>query len=157
MCASRQVFGTCGWEFAVNHVDAVARALAAMRWPYAEQDPNARQVLRDRIVEAARKRKLIYYSDLVRGVEFRLGTVGAGRPFTIEDWTDQERGIVGDFLGMLDAESFEQDGISLERSCCSEGGRNARAGVHKVHGADWSASVAVEGNGVLGQRVTAVP
>jgi hypothetical protein len=56
---------------------------------------------------------LITYSDLVRGVTFRLPTVNGGVPFQIDvsDWSDLNRAILGDFLGAISAETYVEAGF----------------------------------------------
>lgn len=89
----------------------VKRKLAAYQWAYAVNDPDAKRVLANRILEAARRQKLISYSDLVKGVTFRLSNVNGGRPFEIIDWTDLHRAIIGDFLGSISADSYSRAGV----------------------------------------------
>lgn len=94
-------------------MDDVKRRLASYQWPYADSDSRAKGLLTDRILEAARRQKLITYSDLVSGVTFEMRNVNDGRPFAITEWTDLHRAIIGDFLGRISADSYVNAGIFL--------------------------------------------
>jgi len=91
----------------------VNRRLASFQWHYADNDPRAKGLLTDRILETACRQKLITYSDLVSGVTFHLRNVNDGRPFEITEWTDLHRAIIGDFLGCISADSYANAGIFL--------------------------------------------
>jgi hypothetical protein len=92
---------------------AVARKMAAIRWHYPEEDPDALAVLQRRMAAAGRRQDLITYSDLVRGVTFHLPNVNEGKPFEIDvsDWRDLDRAIVGEFLGYISMLSFTEAGF----------------------------------------------
>lgn len=94
-------------------MDDVKRRLASYQWHYADNDPRAKGPLTDRILETARRQKLITYSDLVSGVTFHLGNVNDGRPFDMTEWTHLHRAIIGDFLGCISADSYAKAGIFL--------------------------------------------
>ncbi|MEM9814798.1 MAG: hypothetical protein AAF827_00050 [Cyanobacteria bacterium P01_D01_bin.6] len=49
------------------------------------------------------------YSQLVQGIEFCIPSITDGKPFrlNISGWTDQDRHIIGQFLGKLSCESDE--------------------------------------------------
>lgn len=91
-------------------MDEVDRRLAATKWKFAEHDRTALLELTRRIVDAARHRDLITYSDLVSGVTFRLPSVKDGQPFQIEtsSWSELDRAILGDFLGCIAAQSYAE-------------------------------------------------
>lgn len=91
------------------NTDQLAKKLRDREWSYANANPDAKAELMRRIEAAGRKRQLITYSDLVRGVTFCLPTVRQGVPFQIDvgDWTGLDRAIIGDFLGAISAETFE--------------------------------------------------
>ena len=91
----------------------VQRRLDDIRWHFADQDDRARAALKERIAAAGRRRTTISYSDLVAGVEFRLPSVHGGHPFTIarDDWTEQHRNLLGDFLGLITVESHRAGGF----------------------------------------------
>ena len=78
-----------------------------MRWDYGDKDDAARAELTRRIAAAGRRRGLITYSDLVRGVTFNLPNVKGG-PWMIDvgDWQDLDRAVVGSFLGYIAMESY---------------------------------------------------
>lgn len=89
-------------------MDEVDRRLAATTWTFAEQDHGALLELTRRLIDAARRRDLITYSDLVLGVTFYLSTVNDGQPFQIDpsSWSEIDRAILGDFLGCIAAHSY---------------------------------------------------
>ena len=91
-------------------MDSVEEKLAEMEWPFVDSDPAALEELTRRVADAGRGRCLVTYSDLVRGVRFCLPNVRQGEPFEIdvEEWTGQDRQIVGDFLGAISAESYRR-------------------------------------------------
>ncbi|HYS05514.1 MAG TPA: hypothetical protein VEW47_10015 [Candidatus Dormibacteraeota bacterium] len=91
----------------------IRRRLAEIEWAYGDQDPRASKVLSSRIQKTARGQGLITYSDLVRGVTFQLPNINEGRSFEIDvnNWSELDRAIIGEFLGYLSAESYERAGI----------------------------------------------
>ena len=92
--------------------DNIREAFGSMRWKYADKDPAALAELEERIAEAARHRKLITYSELVRGVRFDLPNLQDGpRTIDVGDWQDLDRAIVGDFLGYISQRSYERQGF----------------------------------------------
>jgi hypothetical protein len=93
--------------------EKLTAALRSARWKFAEADPAAKTELARRIADAGRKLQLITYSDLVRGITFRLPTVNGGVPFQIDvsDWSDLDRAILGDFLGAISTETYLQAGF----------------------------------------------
>jgi hypothetical protein len=97
----------------LEQIDARLAALdwAAMEWTY--EDPRAGHELTRRIAEKGRKQGLIIYSELVRGVEFRLPNVAHGAPYTIDvfEWTGLDRAILGSFLGRISADSYQEGGF----------------------------------------------
>ena len=48
------------------------------------------------------------YSQLVDRVTFRLTNVADGEPFEIREWTSLDRAVIGNFLGRIAAESYQQ-------------------------------------------------
>jgi hypothetical protein len=91
-------------------MDAVLEKFRAVPWYYAPHDAAALSELRHRIAAAGRRRALVRYSDLVSGVTFRLPNVAGGEPFQVDisAWTELDRAILGDFLGVLSMESYER-------------------------------------------------
>lgn len=89
-------------------MDALATQLSAMEWKYATQDPAAKSELTRRIAAAGKRLGMITYSDLVRGIVFRVATVNGGQPYEIDvqDWSGFDRVFIGDFLGAISAESY---------------------------------------------------
>jgi hypothetical protein len=96
-------------------MDAILRTLQSMQWVYADGDPLAREQLKRRLAETARDpfSHLITYTDLVFGIVFHLPNVAHGAPLQLgmPEWTDLHRAIIGDFLGSISAESYEQGGF----------------------------------------------
>src|SRR3954468_18557468 len=90
-------------------MDPIIEQFKAIQWKYAPQDNAALVELERRLAEAARKRSLITYSDLVRGVTFNLPSLrDPVRTIEVSDWQDLDRAIVGDFLGYMSMRSYEQ-------------------------------------------------
>jgi hypothetical protein len=77
-------------------------------WTYADDDPKAVAALESRIAHAGRRQELITYSDLVRGVQFRLPTINGGEPYEIDvqSWEPLDRALIGDFLGYISERSY---------------------------------------------------
>ena len=94
-------------------MDSVEQAYAAMRWHYADAAPEVRTEFLRRIRFRARKERTITYADLVEGVEIRLPNVHGGAAFFLgnPEWTDLDRAILGELLGYLSMESYEQGRI----------------------------------------------
>ena len=55
-------------------MDKILERFRAIKWHYAPHDAAARAEIDRRIAEVGRKRALITYSDLVRGITFNLPT-----------------------------------------------------------------------------------
>ncbi len=90
-------------------MDNIQRALDSIRWKYADSDPATVAEFARRIRDAVREEKQsLTYSDLVDGVTFHLPNVNNGRPYQIDvlNWNDQDREIIGDFLGKIVADSY---------------------------------------------------
>ena len=89
--------------------------LESMTWPYADRDPAALSALGDRLVQVGRRADLITYTDLVRGVTFRLPNVDNGHPFElgVPEWRDVDRDILGDCLGRLCVDSYRAGGFLI--------------------------------------------
>ena len=94
----------------MNPIEARFRAI---KWNYADKDPLARAELTRRLAVAARSGgDLPTYSDLVRGVEFRLSNLrDSVHVIDTADWEDLDRAIVGDFLGYISMESYAEGGF----------------------------------------------
>lgn len=90
-------------------MDKSTEILAGMKWIYADGDPAACAELSRRIAAIGRTEKdMLTYSRLVDGVTFRLPNVGGGEPFEFNEWSNLERAIIGDFLGKVAADSYQQ-------------------------------------------------
>jgi len=96
-----------------TEMNDLAVKLSTIEWHYADGDSTAKAELARRISAAGRRLQLITYSDLVRGVAFRLPNVRNGAPFQIEtdDWTGLDRAILGDFLGAISSDSYREAGF----------------------------------------------
>jgi hypothetical protein len=84
-----------------------------VKWSYAGKDPHALEALEKRIADAGHRETIVTYSDLVRGVEFRLPTVQNGMPHQIDvrSWSGLDRSIIGEFLGYLSTQSYTRYGF----------------------------------------------
>jgi hypothetical protein len=93
-------------------MDAIQQRFSEMKWAYGEGDPAALAELEGRIARTGRAGKLITYSDLVRGVPFDLANLSESPRFIdVADWQDLDRAIVGDFLGVISARSYDVGGF----------------------------------------------
>jgi len=93
-------------------MDQIRERFQAISWRFAPHDAGARAELAGRIAEVGRRRGLVTYSDLVRGVTFHLENLTEPRhQIDPSDWQDLDRAIIGDFLGYLSMESYEQAGF----------------------------------------------
>ena len=88
--------------------DRIKERFDEITWKYATGDAKAVRELEARIAVAARKRGLITYSDLVRGVTFNLPNLQKPRTIDVADWQELDRAIVGDFLGYISKGSYER-------------------------------------------------
>jgi hypothetical protein len=86
----------------------VQQGFEEIEWIYATGDAAALRELENRIAAAGKKRGLITYSDLVRGVTFNLPNLQRPRVIDVSDWQDLDRAIVGDFLGYISMRSYER-------------------------------------------------
>ena len=91
-------------------MDAVAKRMLNANWNYPRQDDAALAELERRIGDAGRQERLITYSDLVRGIQFRLRSVQNGKPFSIDvhNWSSLDRAIIGEFLGYISTFSYSR-------------------------------------------------
>ena len=93
-------------------MDKILERFGAIKWNHAHRDAAARAEMERRIAEVGRKRGLITYSDLVRGITFNLSNMREPQhQIDTTDWQDLDRAIVGDFLGYLSMESYERAGF----------------------------------------------
>jgi hypothetical protein len=80
-------------------------------WLYADKDPAALAILEARIARAAASEdRTITYSELVRGVEFKLPD---GSSYEISDFQNHgfDSRLIGDFLGYICKRSYEKAGF----------------------------------------------
>lgn len=93
-------------------MDPILERFREIPWKYAPQDSAALAELERRLGEAASRRSLLTYSDLVRGITFNLPTLREPiRTIDVSDWQDLDRAIVGDFLGYMSMRSYELGGF----------------------------------------------
>lgn len=90
--------------------DPKLEKLRSKSWPYSEADPAALVEIGRRVAEVGRRKDLITYSKLASGVTLRMAQVNDGEPFElgVPEWSDQDRAILGEFLGRLSLESYER-------------------------------------------------
>ena len=89
-------------------MDAILQKFGDINWRYATGDSKALATLEERIAAAGRKRSLITYSELVRGVTFTLPNIQKPRTIDVVDWQELDRAIVGDFLGYISMRSYDR-------------------------------------------------
>lgn len=91
-------------------MDGIAKKLHGIEWVWAEKDLQALLILEQRIADSGSKLGLITYSELVAGVTFNVPSLHNGKPFEIHvhDWTDLDRALIGDFLGLISSRSYER-------------------------------------------------
>jgi len=107
----RRTLTTDRLRLTVGTVDAVLQKLRDIVWRYAPGDPKALKGLEERIAAAGRRRDLITYSDLVRGVTFDLPSLRKPRVIDVAYWQELDRWIVADFLGYISLRSYERSGF----------------------------------------------
>jgi hypothetical protein len=84
-----------------------------MSWRYAPVDPEAQEHIEERLIETARRKDLIHYSDLVEGVLFMVESSEGNRDHVITDWSEFDRALIGDHLGYLNMRYYERHGVLL--------------------------------------------
>lgn len=89
-------------------MDLIQKRFDDISWKYATGDSRALKELEDRIAAAGRRRALLTYSDLARGVTFNLPNLQRPRVIDVSDWQEIDRAIVGDFLGYISKRSYEK-------------------------------------------------
>ena len=94
-------------------MDRVVALLLQCTWAYADQDPDALTAIETRIAETGRRATLITYTDLVKGIDVCVPTVNGGQPFRlgVPEWTELHRAIIGDFLGRLCVDTYQDGGF----------------------------------------------
>ena len=91
-------------------MDQVAEKLASYEWPYAENDIEALHAILRKIADTGEAQDLITYSDVVRGITFRMANVSSGEPIRlgVPEWSELHRAILGDFLGRACLATYER-------------------------------------------------
>jgi hypothetical protein len=91
-------------------MDIISSKLLEIEWRWADKDPVALELLEERIAKAGRDLSLITYSDLVRGIKFNVSSLHDGKMFEIRihEWTELDRALIGDFLGLISSRSYER-------------------------------------------------
>src|SRR5262245_40670133 len=93
-------------------MDPILRRFRRLKWRFAPQDPEAQEILAERIAEVGRRRGTVTYSALVFGVTFNLPSLGQQQHLIdVYDWHALDRAILSDFLGYLSMKSFESAGF----------------------------------------------
>jgi len=84
-------------------------------WAWPRSDKHALEELEFRIEKAARNKGFLDYSELVKGVTFKIPTINDGGPFEIDvrSWRDIDRAILGQFLGYISMKSYEKHDFML--------------------------------------------
>jgi hypothetical protein len=94
-------------------MDDFANKMATVSWSFGDKDSNALAILEKRIADTGRDLKLVTYTDLVKGVDFRLPNINNRNPYQINtyDWSGLDRKIIGDFLGYASYRSYVKHGF----------------------------------------------
>ncbi len=94
-------------------MDPLLENLKTFKWALADQDESSYQEIKRRIATSGKMRKLLTYSELVKGIDFQIGSINNGKSFrmNIRGWTDLDRHIIGQFLGKLSCETYENHGF----------------------------------------------
>lgn len=93
--------------------DQIIDRMRQVRLDYGDGDRAALEEMLRRISVAGATRSLLTYSDLVRGIEFRLANVNGGMAFSIDvhSWQGLDRRIVGDFLASVCQRTYATGGF----------------------------------------------
>ncbi len=94
-------------------MDAILARMKAVNRTYGDGDLVALGELERRIIEAARTDCPRPYSELVKGIRFRLANVSGGAPFELDLGLDLHRAILGEFLGHISMRSYERGAFML--------------------------------------------
>lgn len=92
-------------------MDTVLQKMQEWPWLYADKDPEALAILEDRIaLAAASEERTITYSDLVRGVLFKMQD---GTNYEINNFENYgfDSRLIGDFLGYICLRSYQRAGF----------------------------------------------
>ncbi len=97
----------------MGSMDHVVRQMDKIVWPYADKDLATLSLLEHRIAEAGRRERLITYSDLVSGIDFRLPNINGGKPHRIvtHDGNGLDRRIIGDFCAYATWKTLKKHGF----------------------------------------------
>jgi hypothetical protein len=89
-------------------MDPIDKKLQEIKWQWADKDLEALAMLEARIARTGHDLGLITYSALVDGVKFQVPGLRDGKPFEIHvhEWTELDRALIGDFLGLISARSY---------------------------------------------------
>ena len=91
----------------------IRNKVAVMRFPYADHDSVALAEIQQRLTDCARRKELIAYADLVRGITFKLPTIAQGLPLQlgVPEWIELHSAILKDFLNRASFDSYSQHGV----------------------------------------------
>jgi hypothetical protein len=119
----------------VRNREEVLQKFAAMNWAFAPQDPAAFLEIARRVADIGRRRAPpCTYSELVKGIDFYLPTVGQGQPIRlgVPEWIDLHRSILGDFLGYLCMRTYQEGGFMGSALVVSANGHEPSEGYRKL-------------------------
>lgn len=92
-------------------MDPILERMRETRWKWANTDKRALAELELRIATACRKKDLISYSDLVHGVVFNVSAAAPQHQIDVHSWTEFDRALIGDFLGLISTRSYGSHGF----------------------------------------------
>jgi hypothetical protein len=103
--------------------DSKLEKLRSKSWPYSDADPAAFAEIGRRVAEVGRRKALIHYSKLASGVTLHMAHIADGEPFElgVPEWSDQDRAILGEFLGRLSLESYTRGAFLATALVTSKG------------------------------------
>jgi hypothetical protein len=93
-----------------QNTNSLSEKLKSFEWLLPDQDDSSYEEIKRRIAATGKMRKLLTYSELVKGIDFNIPSI-SDQPFRIMQWTGLNRHIIGQFLGKLSCESYERYGF----------------------------------------------
>src|SRR5262245_34332030 len=113
MLTHSMLWVSSGNQETIQMSDDLCAQMQSIDWIWADKDPNALAILESRIERTGLALQMITYSDLVKGIDFQLSNVRNGEAYRvpIHEWSGFDRGMVGEFLGMISTRSYCQHGF----------------------------------------------